>query len=469
MNKRQKQVIQHQLDTEKEVLDKLTKQYQKALNDIDTKIRILQSDELTQSRVYRIEYQKALKKQVEAVLEKLHADEYTTIQQFLSDSYTDAFVGTAYDMFGQGVPLILPIDRNAAVKAVTTDSQISEGLYESLGVDTKKLKKTISSEITRGIASGLPHSEIARNIAAYARAPLGRAKTIVRTEAHRIQQASKLDAQKAAKSKGANVVKQWNSTLDGDTRKTHRKLDGQIRELDEPFEMGGKKAMYPGDFGDPAEDCNCRCQVLQRARLALDEDELKTLQERAKFFGLDKSDDFDDFKNKYLGTTKEWDSADAGLKERLNADSRDDLGSIITRGTTKIKQGISAFPKEDVLYERVKNIEPDGNKFDVAMHGSTTAVAFGGTTANMSPRMLASVIRHSEGYHGQEVRLISCNTGKPRGDEYCFAEELANSLGVTVFAPNDLIFVSKSGKIKVGIDGSGSIIPYKPNERKRLK
>ena len=300
MNKQQKEVIQHQLDSEKEVLEQLTKHYQRALNDIDRKIRILQSDELTQSRVYRIEYQKALKKQVEAILEKLHADEYTTIQQFLSDSYTAGYVGTAYDMFGQGVPLILPIDKNAAVKAVVTDSQISEGLYESLGVDTKKLKTTISSEITRGIAAGLPHSEIARNIAAYARAPLSRAKTIVRTESHRIQQAAALDAQKTAVSKGAKVVKQWMSTLDGKTRTSHRKLDGQIREVDEFFELGGMKAKHPGDFGDPAEDCNCRCQLLQRARIALDKDELKTLQERAEFFGLDKTADLEDFSKKYL-------------------------------------------------------------------------------------------------------------------------------------------------------------------------
>ena len=307
MNKRQKQVIQHQLNSEKSVLEQLTKQYQRALNDIDRKIRILESDELTQSRIYRIEYQKVLKKQVEAVLEKLHADEYSTIQQFLSDTYTDGFVGTAYDMFGQGVPLIMPIDKNAAVKAVITDSQISDGLYSALGVDTKKLKNAISSEITRGIASGLPHSEIARNIAAYARAPLSRAKTIVRTESHRIAQASAYDSQKAAISKGAKVVKQWMSTLDGDTRPTHRRLDGQIREVDEPFEMGGKKAMYPGDFGDPAEDCNCRCQVLQRARIALDEEELKTLQERAEFFGLskEKSNSFADFREKYLNFVEE--------------------------------------------------------------------------------------------------------------------------------------------------------------------
>jgi uncharacterized protein with gpF-like domain len=103
------------------------------------------------------------------------------------------------------------------------------------------------------------------------------------------------------------VVKQWDSTLDGRTRPTHRKLDGQIREVDEPFEMDGKKAMFPGDFGDPAEDCNCRCASLTRARWGLDETELKTLQDRAEYFGIDKTKDFKDFKKKYLKATKETD------------------------------------------------------------------------------------------------------------------------------------------------------------------
>lgn len=300
MNKRQKEIVQHQLDAEKAVLEKLEKQFQKALNDINTKIRLLQSDELTQSKAYQVAYQKALKGQVNAILEKLHGDEFSTIQQFLSESYVDAFVGAAYDMHGQGVPAIFPIDQKAAVKAVQLDSQISKGLYESLGVDTKNLKKTIANEITRGIVSNMSTNEIARNIANTTKAPLGRAKNIVRTESHRIHQASTIDAQNKAKSKGASVVKQWNSTLDGDTRETHRKLDGQIREIDEPFEADGKTAMAPGHFGDPAEDCNCRCLSLTRAKWALGEAELETLKERAEFFGLDKTKDFNEFKSKYL-------------------------------------------------------------------------------------------------------------------------------------------------------------------------
>ena len=300
MNKRQKEVIEHQLTMEKAVLDALEKEYREALKDINLKIQMYLSLPETQSRIYHRQYQETLKKQVEAALEKLHSDEYTTINQYIHDCYTDAFVGTFYDLHSQGVPVIAPIDQNAAIKAVMTDSKLNKPLYASLGVDVNKLKKAVSSEISRGIASGLMYDEIARNIQFRTNAPISRAKTIVRTEGHRVQQASAEDARQVAKSKGANVVKQWDATMDGETRPTHRQLDGQIRETDEPFEMHGKKAMYPGEFGDPAEDCNCRCVALTRSRSALDEDELKTLKERAKFFGLDKTEDFNQFKKKYL-------------------------------------------------------------------------------------------------------------------------------------------------------------------------
>lgn len=469
MNDRQKEVIQYQFDSEKEVLERLRKQYQTALWDINRKIRILQSDELTQSRIYRIEYQKTLKRQVNAILEKLHGDEYTTIQQFLSNSYTNGFVGAAYDLFGQGIPFIIPIDNNAAVKAVTTDSKISEGLYNALGVDTKRLKNSISAEITRGIASGMSHNDIARNIANSAKAPLSRAGTIVRTESHRIAQASKYDAQQSAKAKGANIVKQWDSTLDGNTRSSHRHLDGQIRELDEPFSIGNKKAMYPGDFNDPAEDCNCRCEMLQRARVALDEDELQTLKERAEFFGLDKTDSFEEFRKNYLATTSEWASADAKTLNFLGADARDNLTSIVKNGTIRMKRGFSCFPAGDALIENSKKVIPKDGFFDVAMHGSPTAVGFGTEDANMSPRLLASVIRHSEDYHGENIRLLSCFTGLRVGDDYCFAEELANALGVIVEAPDMMVYTDTMGNIKVGEDDEGNMIPYKPNERRRIK
>ena len=302
MNKWDLEVQESLIESEKEALKELEKAYKQAMLDVTEKLKTMQYDPNNKSNIYRREHQFALRKQIAAAIVNLQSNTYKTIDQFLSATYDTAYVGAFYEMGKAkgGLHLIQPIDRNAAVKAILTDSKINKGLYNALGVDAEKLKKAITHEITRGIASDMPYPDIAKRIADRARAPLSRAKVIARTEGHRIQQASQHDARKIAKEKGADVVKQWDATLDSGTRPTHRRLDGQIREIDEPFEMDGKKAMYPGKFGKPEEDCNCRCVALTRARWALDEDELNTLKERAKFFGLDKTEDFKEYKRKYL-------------------------------------------------------------------------------------------------------------------------------------------------------------------------
>lgn len=300
MNKWEEEIWQDYEVNVEEVLKKVEKQYKRALADIDRNIMILQSDELTQSRIYRIEHQKALRQQVAAILDKLHSDEYATISQFLTQCYTNGFVGAMYSLHKQSLPILMAIDPKQAVRAVLTDSMLSKPLYDSLGVDIKKLKRQISAEISRGIAGGMSYNDIARNISWTTNAPMSRARTIVRTEAHRITQASHYDAATRVKDKGVDIVLQWDASLDGDTRDTHRMLDGTIIEVGEYFESNGNKARYPGDFGDPAEDCNCRCVLTERARSALDEDELKTLQERAEFFGLDKTKNLEEFREKYL-------------------------------------------------------------------------------------------------------------------------------------------------------------------------
>lgn len=300
LNKAEKAVEQYKLDQEKAVLRKLELHYEYALKGINERLEVLQAAPETQSKVYQKQYQETLKKQVSAILENLHANEYATLDQYMHEAYTTGFVGTMYDLHYQNVPLLIPINRDAVLRAVQHETKLTSPLYDELGIDIKVASKKVSKELSRGLSSGLTYDEIARNIRKAAKVPLSRAKGIARTEGHRIQQASSQDAAEAAKAKGADIVKQWDATLDGDTRTNHRQLDGQIRELDEPFEVAKYKPMYPGDFGDPAEDCNCRCVSLKRARAALDEDELKTLKERAKFFDLDKSDSFADFEKKYL-------------------------------------------------------------------------------------------------------------------------------------------------------------------------
>lgn len=300
MNKRQKEIQQSFLDNEKAVLKKLEANYQDAIFEINDKIeRLMARDDANlQNVIYQVEYQKALKKQVEGILESLHSNEFTTVSEYLTKAYEDGFIGTMYDMQGQGIPIVVPIDQKQVVIAIQHETKLSEGLYAALGKDTSRLSKQIAAEISRGISNAATYGEIARNIASFSNIPKNNAARIARTEAHRIQNKATADAQWKAKEKGADVVKQWDSTLDGRTRDSHRKLDGQIRELDEPFEVDGKKAMQPGDFGDPAEDCNCRCALLQRARWALGNDFTKWDQESGGIVEI-KAKDYDSFKMKY--------------------------------------------------------------------------------------------------------------------------------------------------------------------------
>lgn len=308
MNKRQKEVIEEQLHNEEKTIASLKNTYKQALKDCEQKIRELSARtdmENLQSIIYQKQYQEALKAQLEGVLSNLQSNSYATVSDYLTKCYRDGYTGVMYDLQKTGIPIIMPIDQAAVVRAIQTDSKLSKSLYDKMGEDVTYLKKAVRAEVSRGIANGSTWNEVAGKLSRHmANTPFQRAYNnsirIARTEGHRIQNASALDAMHAAKSKGADIVKQWDSTLDGRTRDNHRLLDGQIREIDEPFEVSGLKADAPGMFGDPAEDCNCRCCLLQRARWALDEEELDTLKERAEYFGLDKTENFEEYKKKYL-------------------------------------------------------------------------------------------------------------------------------------------------------------------------
>ena len=269
MNKRQKEVQQEFLDNEKAVLKKLEANYQDALGEINSKIELLMArqDADMQHVIYQVEYQKALKTQVQAILEQLQTNEFETVSEYLANAYHGGFIGTMYDLHGQGIPLIFPIDQQAVVDAIQAETKLSEGLYTAMGKDIADLKKKITGEISRGLSSGQMYQEITRNIASWAQIPKNNAARIARTEAHRIQCKAAMDAQHKAKSKGADVVKQWDASLDKRTRDSHVKVDGEVRELDEKLSNG---LMYPGDpSGRPEEVINCRCALLQRARWAL--------------------------------------------------------------------------------------------------------------------------------------------------------------------------------------------------------
>jgi hypothetical protein len=395
MNKRQRLVQKQFLDDEEAVIKRLKQVYDKSLTDITSKIKTLDSSiadlqraladvgdddigdlaraflgskkqftpeeaketlqSMIQSKVYQKNYQSALKKQVGGILDKMHEAEFKTVSEYIEQCYENGFVGTLYDLQGQGVPLAFPMDQEAMVRAVQLDSKISQGLYQRLGEDVSLLKRKITAQVSRGISTGMSYQQVAQQLANVSRIGYNNAIRISRTEGHRVQCQSSMDACYKAKEKGAEVVKQWNAALDARTRESHAMVDGEIRELDEKFSNG---LMFPGDpAGGAAEVINCRCALNQRARWALDEEELETLRKRAEYFGLDKADSFDDYKKKYLKVADE-------LTKKEN------WKNVLTKSSNSVKISTQFFAESDIKKQNSNSLKRAMRKYKdkIALH-----------------------------------------------------------------------------------------------------
>ncbi len=529
MNKWQAEVQKSLLESEEAAIKALEKQYKAALNEILQKVKLFEydismldeaintdgMDEATKAvllsqkraKVYQQRFQEALYGQISGILERMHGNNYSTIEAYLKGCYEDAYVGTLYDLSNQGIPVITPIDQAAATQAILTDSKVSKGLYGALGVDVGKLKKSIAQEVSRGIASALPYSMIARNIANKTKAPLSRAKTITRTEGHRVQQKSSVDAANEARARGADLVKVWDAVLDGRTRPSHRRVDGEIRELDEKFSNG---MQYPGDpSGGAGEVVNCRCIRVHKPRWDAEGGFAKIDNFTGEVMVFESAKDYAEFKERYwskenvdymkyadtlekrYGTKdynklldkmtnreykklKELENANPFIKSskseiiRATASANKVASAPITwkkdgkpfemeipRETKKaiVQRGISeAVPvfaddtENNKFGSWVKQIPKEEGKYDVGLHGWETFTEFFGEP--IDAYTLAQIIRQREDYEkGTPIRLFSCYTGMTETTGNCVAQLLANELGVVVEAPSDVlnVYIDKIG------------------------
>ena len=413
MNKRQKLVLKKFLNDEEAIIRSLKMVYEDSLKDISKKVLELDSSisvlqkayisigteigdlalailgnkakymtpaeaeetimSMLQSKVYQKKYQEALKKQVSVIFDKMGEKQFTTVSDYLKECYENGFIGTLYDLQGQDIPLCFPLDQEQIVRAVQLDSKLSKGLYSRLGEDVDLLKKKVAAEISRGISTGATYQQIARQLASVSNTGYNNAIRIARTEGHRIQCQAGMDACYKAKEKGADVVKQWDATLDDRTRESHVAVDGQIRELDEPFSNG---LMFPGDpRGGAAEVINCRCALLQRGRWDLGvsatqylgdvsempENEKEQLAKKLKI-PVDeleeysgqiipvRAKDYDDFKRQYK---KIWNYESSDLKKEVDErlaklKSQKNSRKSLTKYPNRAKINTQFFAEKDI-------------------------------------------------------------------------------------------------------------------------
>ena len=113
--------------------------------------------------------------------------------------------------------------------------------------------------------------------------------------------------------------------------------------------------------------------------------------------------------------------------------------------------GSNFMAQGEAFAENAANAKPMPGYHDVVVHGSATD--FGATAdawangTNFSHRVLADLIERDPAYGGGPIRLLSCNTG---GCGATAAQNLANSLGVEVYAPTNTLWAYQSGGLVVG-------------------
>jgi len=153
-----------------------------------------------------------------------------------------------------------------------------EGVQEYLDERRTNLERVLEEDTARAVKDSLragydkgeTERQLLERIAESGSFAASRAQRIARTELHTATQAG---AHQQMKAQGVEE-RQWLAAPDA--RPTHQEASGQVRKLDEPFEVGEAELMFPGDPDGgadyPEEVVNCRCVLLTKVRETSEED-----------------------------------------------------------------------------------------------------------------------------------------------------------------------------------------------------
>lgn len=164
-------------------------------------------------------------------------------------------------------------DRDTAMYLMR-DQQLMPGPSSTLAAkiaankDMQWNKRHIQSAVLQGIMQGESPLKVAARLAGVAQMDYNAAVRYARTMTTDAQNAGRYEGYRRAKKIGVDLKIEWSATLDGRTRHEHRMLDGQRRDVDEPFIVDGVKIMWPAQSSGPGSSdipqsliWNCRCTL----------------------------------------------------------------------------------------------------------------------------------------------------------------------------------------------------------------
>lgn len=139
-----------------------------------------------------------------------------------------------------------------------------EALFSVPALDVAKdvawNRRLMASQLTQGVLLGESIPKMSRRVQSVTGSNIATATRTARTAVTGAENAGRVSSYERAKGMGIKLKQEWVATLDGRTRHSHRKLDGEKAEVGGTFPNGCR---FPGDpQGRYAEICNCRCTLV---------------------------------------------------------------------------------------------------------------------------------------------------------------------------------------------------------------
>lgn len=139
-----------------------------------------------------------------------------------------------------------------------------EALFSVPALDVAKdvawNRRLMASQLTQGVLLGESIPKIARRVKNVTGSNIATAVRTARTAVTGAECAGRVSSYERARDMGIKLKQEWVATLDGSTRHSHRKLDGEKAEVGGTFPNGCR---FPGDpTARYAEICNCRCTLV---------------------------------------------------------------------------------------------------------------------------------------------------------------------------------------------------------------
>lgn len=183
------------------------------------------------------------------------------IDDIFIDSYNrQSYATEKHYLRNVGLILLTPVILNQMKKAHTVNLP-----YKSVNKakDMAWNLKRIQNEFTNATIVGKDIVAVVKNaVVGLSHRGLSGIETVIDYSLRGVQALGEYESMVDAQRKGIDLQKQWLATLDTHTRDTHQELDGQIRDLQDPFEVDEYEIMYPREPSAPPEMIiNCRCTM----------------------------------------------------------------------------------------------------------------------------------------------------------------------------------------------------------------